>query len=88
MFHPKCEGFGRVSYTSLDSDFPGFNFSEDNFWEVTFGANYYMYGHSAKFTIDASILPNGAPVDISSIDAVGNNGDTEVLVRAQFQLLL
>jgi hypothetical protein len=88
MINDRCEVFARYSYTALDSDTPGFSLSEDNFHELTAGANYYMHGHAAKFTIDASILCNGSPADISAADYTANDGDTEVVVRAQFQLLL
>jgi hypothetical protein len=88
MVNEKCEVFARYSLTNLDSDVPGFSLKTDKFNELTFGANYYMHGHSAKFTIDASILPDGSPANISSADYLANDGDTEIVVRAQFQLLI
>jgi hypothetical protein len=95
MLNKSWEVFGRLDVTLFDDDvtFAGGG-SEDTFYELTLGANYYMgpngsYGHRAKFTIDLSILPNGAP---SALDSLGildaNDGGTEVVLRTQFQLMI
>jgi len=88
MLQPKWEVFGRYSYTNLDSDVPGLSGSADSFNELTFGANYFMHGHAAKFTVDIGFLPDGSPANIPSVDYLANTGDLEVVVRAQFQLLI
>jgi len=88
MVNQKVEVFGRYSFTSLDSDAPGFSGNTDSFNELTFGANYYMHGHSAKASLDIGFLPDGAPGNIPSADYLANDGDLEIVVRAQFQLLL
>jgi len=88
LLGPKWEAFGRYSFTSLDSDAPGLSGQTNSFNELTFGANYYMHGHAAKFTVDVGFLPDGAPGNISSTDYIATDGDLEIVVRAQFQLLI
>ena len=39
-------------------------------------------------TVDVSYLPNGAPTNLSNQDFLANPGVNEVVVRAQFQLVL
>jgi hypothetical protein len=86
MLNNRWEVFGRYSFTELDSDEVAAG-QENNFNEITIGLNYYLHGQSAKFTIDASWLPNGCPSDIASVDYLASTDD-EFVVRAQFQLLL
>ena len=69
--------------------------AEDNFSEITFGVNYYMQKHAAKFTADFCYLPDGAPptsVIGNSLTGIGyqgtGDGDDEFAFRVQFQLLL
>ena len=52
------------------------------------GANYYLHGHGAKFTLDFLYLPNGSPISDDGAGILTNNGNAEYVVRAQFQLLL
>ena len=52
------------------------------------GVNYFLYGHNAKLTGDATYLPNGLPVNDDSSGALLNNHHNEILARVQFQLLL
>ena len=65
---------------------------------VTFGANWYIHGHAAKFTLDAQWFLD-APATVGGFDKAplaANTGtgflgsgieDNEFVIRAQFQLL-
>jgi hypothetical protein len=95
-FSGNWEVFGRYDGTWLDDAavFAANGHTQDNFHEITVGVNYYMGNngdamHRAKFTVDLSYLPNGAPRDETGIDVLGNNGfEAEWMLRAQFQLVL
>ena len=79
MVGEKTEVFGRAGYIDFDDD--------DEIWEFTLGANYYLHGHNAKFTADVTYLPEGAPGDSGS--GIINSGDeAQVVGRLQFQLVL
>jgi hypothetical protein len=82
----RWEVFGRYDYLDLDSASvsPG---AERNIHELTGGVNYYFRGHAAKFTLDATYLPNGAPANQTGLGILATSKD-EVVLRAQFQLLL
>ncbi len=84
------EAFGRYEMLIPDSDQVG----DDIFNTITFGANYYIHGHAAKFTTDVVLFLD----DVSSTDIVTgtrtgvaflDNGaeSGEYTVRFQFQLL-
>jgi hypothetical protein len=84
MLNEDWEVFGRGGYAKFDDEFLG----EDTWCEITAGVNWYVGGgHNAKVTIDATVLPNGAPADFGSLGILDSD-DTEVIVRGQFQLLL
>jgi hypothetical protein len=86
MLNDRWEIFGRYSLVSLDSGTAG---NDDNFHELTAGANYYIKGHSAKFTFDLTYLPNGTPSNQSQIGALDPDADEDQFIfRGQFQLLL
>ncbi len=80
----KIEPFVRYGYTSFDTLAVGV---EDTVHEITVGANYYFYGHNAKFTMDLTYLPNGAPVGDGGADILASD-DNQVVLRGQFQLAL
>jgi hypothetical protein len=85
----QVEVFGRYDVVKLDSDAVT---GEDTFHEITGGVNYYLgkdgqYLHRAKFSLDVTYLPNGAPSDQTQAGILAADGD-EIVVRAQFQLLL
>ena len=73
--------------------------NNDDFNTLTFGANYYMHGHAAKFTVDLQyFLDDSADNDIvsanndivsanSGIGLLTDSDDGEIGIRAQFQLL-
>jgi hypothetical protein len=83
----RFEPFIRWDYTHLDGRAqPGI--IQDNIDEISIGANYYLYGQTAKITIDGSWLPNGSPTDVNDLDILQNNSHNEFLLRAQFQLAI
>jgi hypothetical protein len=83
----KLEPFVQYQYINFDAATlaPG---TENTVHDVTVGINYYLHGQAAKFTMDVSYLPNGTPVSDDSSGVLSNNGKNELLLRAQFQLLL
>ncbi|MBC8107818.1 MAG: hypothetical protein H7Z14_14615 [Anaerolineae bacterium] len=89
MLNSDWEIFGRYDMTSLDSDIAvgSTGQTQDNFQEVTIGLNHYFKGQNAKWTLDVSWLPNGAPTGASNLGIL-NSDDTEFVVRTQFQLML
>ena len=86
----RWEVFGRYDHlllddARLDPEAGG----EDTFGELTVGLNYYLKGHAAKFTIDGTWLPSGAPTNIEGIGILDPDGDDDqFLLRTQFQLLI
>jgi hypothetical protein len=54
---------------------------------ITAGANYYLAGFGAKFSLDLSYLPNGSPVADDGFGILTNNGHNELVGRAQFQVV-
>jgi len=95
LLNPGWEVFGRLDMTIFDNDVvfsPGN--SEDTFYEITVGVNHYLgpdgsWMHRAKFTVDLSFLPNGAPQSLTGIDVLdSNNGGNEIVLRSQFQLAI
>lgn len=86
MLSDQVELFARYDFTDLDTPTAS---GENQFHEITAGVNYYFRGHAAKFTADVSWLPNGAPVGSQDADILApTGGDDEIVIRAQFQLLL
>ncbi|MGB7160599.1 MAG: porin [Tepidisphaeraceae bacterium] len=82
----KWEVFGRWDITFLDDDALAAG-DEDTINEFTLGMNYYLNGHNAKFTIDASYLPDGSPNNESGIGVLATDEESFIF-RGQFQLLL
>ncbi|MFT3785910.1 MAG: porin [Tepidisphaeraceae bacterium] len=80
----KWELFGRGSLAHIDSTFT----DENDFYEITVGANYYFQNHNAKATIDVGYLPNGAPIgsNVTALDYVAAEGTGQLAIRGQFQL--
>ena len=84
----KWEVFGEYTYIQFDKD-EFASGAETSTHEFTGGVNYYMHSHAAKFTLDASWLPNGTPVADDGAGILAQpNGENEIVFRAQFQLLL
>jgi hypothetical protein len=86
MVGKKTEVFGRYEFMELDGDLllPG---AEDFFHAFTVGANYFMNGHRARFTIDGGWLPNGSVVGSSGVGVV-QGFDDQFFLRFQAQLVL
>lgn len=85
------ELFGRYDIVQLDDDFVAAG-KEDQLHEITAGVNYYFghdgsYLHRAKFSLDVTYLPNGAPSDQTQ-SAILANSEDEIVVRAQLQFIL
>jgi len=85
---PTVEAFARYDALLPDGDRPG----DDPFQTVTLGANWFIHGHAAKFSIDALWMPDAFDdSDIARIDTgagVLDSGDgDEFVLRTQFQLL-
>ncbi|MBC8108730.1 MAG: hypothetical protein H7Z14_19255 [Anaerolineae bacterium] len=87
LFENNWEPFVRYDLLNLDQD--GLAAGSENIVHTfTAGVNYYMQGHDSKFTLDFMYLPNGTPVSDEGADILTNNGNTEFVFRAQYQLLL
>lgn len=88
LFSQRWEAFARGDATFLDYDVAAAG-GENTFPELTAGVNYYLRGHKAKFTVDVTYLPSGAPAAYTGIGISGtSDGQSEVVLRGQFQLLL
>ena len=88
LFKPQWEGFVRYDFIKLEDEVTfASGGSEDLFHEFTVGVNYYLKSHYAKFTLDASYLPNGAPSDQIGLGELGGD-DAQFTLRGQFQLVL
>ncbi len=88
------EPFARYDITLFDRDRVRLDgASDDLFQELTVGVAYYFgpdgsYLHRAKFTLDLSYLPEGAPPRNLTGLGIQADGDDEWLLRAQFQLII
>ncbi|HYE17586.1 MAG TPA: porin, partial [Tepidisphaeraceae bacterium] len=89
LFAPQWEAFARYDVTLLDHPPDG---GGDTFNELTVGVNHYFgpggrFGHRAKFTLDLTYLPDGAPSDATGLGILASEGD-QFVIRGQFQLVL
>ncbi|HEY2585012.1 MAG TPA: hypothetical protein VGI81_04515, partial [Tepidisphaeraceae bacterium] len=83
---PHWEPYGRYEYVHFDSrEFPAG--TQTNVQIVTAGVNYYLYGQAAKLSLDLNYLPNGSPVTDDGFGILANNGHTELVARAQLQVV-
>jgi hypothetical protein len=86
-FGKHWEPFAQYEFLNFDNHtFPA-NVT-NNINVIRAGFSYYVYGHNAKFTVDATYLPNGAPIADDGNGILLNNNHTEIVGRVQFQLLL
>jgi hypothetical protein len=94
MLNSSWELFGRWDMLVFDDELAFVTNTEDTFHEITVGVNYFLgpngsYGHKAKWTLDLTFLPNGAPLAIDGIGILdANDAETEIIVRSQFQLVI
>lgn len=82
----QVEVFARYDVTLLDKDFVT---GEDTLHEMTVGLNYFLTpkaGHKAKFSIDATYLPNGGPSETGI--GILSSEDAQFIIRGQFQLVI
>jgi hypothetical protein len=86
MLSAKWEVFGRWDITFLDDELLTAT-DEDTINEFTVGFNRYLNGHNAKFTVDATYLPEGSPSNEAGIGVLSTDDDSFIF-RGQFQLLL
>ena len=56
--------------------------------DFTLGFNYYFHGHRAKVTAGATYLPNGSPVSNTLGDLLTSHKGEEIIIQAQFQLII
>ncbi len=83
------ELFGRYSVIFPDDDIN----DDDTFSVVTFGTNYYMHGHAAKFTADVEWYIDSTEANAlgqpnnPGVGALGDDDENEIVLRLQFQLL-
>lgn len=81
------ELFGRWDMVFGDDDV----FANDEYTEITLGANYYIHKHAAKFTVDlvwALDESAGAPANTSTGRGMLPSGEEDQFaIRAQFQLV-
>ena len=88
LINPKVEVFGRYSYINFENEIN----DQDNFHEITAGANYYFgpdgaWDYNVKFTVDLNYLPNGSPGNQTGVGYLAGD-ESQVVLRAQFQLVL
>jgi outer membrane murein-binding lipoprotein Lpp len=95
LLNPAWEIFGRYDLIMFDLDRTFADGStEDMFHEITVGVCHYFgdngsAGHRLKLTTDLNFLPNGAPGGFKGLGYLGDSqGDSEIVLRTQFQLLL
>lgn len=82
------EPFARYDVVFSDE---GRGLSNDNFNFLTAGLNYYVIGHSAKFTTDVvwsmdETSDFGSLGNFSNTGLLGSDGEKELAFRAQFQV--
>ena len=69
------------------------NSSDSDFHTLTFGVNYYMYGHASRFTADVLWFIEGVGSNAiaanrdTGIGYLTDNDDNEVTIRFQWQLM-
>jgi len=82
------ELFGRYDFTHVENALAtAGGGTENEFHEITAGMNYYFYGHNAKFTLDVTYLPSGAPAGVDQLGILSSD-DNQFVARGQFQLML
>jgi hypothetical protein len=84
----RFEPFARYEYIHVDrSEIPASS-HYSVIHDITVGFNYYILSHRAKFSAAASYLPNASPVANTLGDLLVAPHGSEVIVQAQFQLIL
>jgi uncharacterized coiled-coil protein SlyX len=85
-FTEKLEAYARVEYGHVDSDF-----SFDDLWLLTIGANYYIDGQDLKLSADIGFgfdeVNSAWDSDLAGWRVDGSGADPQVVFRTQFQLM-
>lgn len=84
----RIEPFARYEYLHFDGFELPTTAAHTVINDFTVGMNWYLEGHRAKFTAGASWLPNGSPITNVMSDLFANHGGNEVIIQAQFQLII
>lgn len=87
---PETDWEPFVRYAGLFVDDDRTAGGDDTFSSLTIGANYYLYGHAAKFTADVVWYIDETDPLVTSRTAQGQLGDDdegEITIRVQWQLL-
>jgi hypothetical protein len=88
LVNPHLEPFARYEYIHVDrSEIPATSHSAV-IHDITVGFNYYLLSHRAKFSAAASYLPNASPIANTLGDLLVAPRGNEVIIQAQFQLIL
>jgi hypothetical protein len=85
MMLPNTSWEPFVRYESIDFDTPGVDDAD----LLTIGANYYLNGHNAKFTVDMVMAMDPLPIAQNGLGLQADNAgdDDQIVMRAQFQVL-
>jgi hypothetical protein len=86
-FGRRWEPFVQYEYINFDHNTVAAGV-KDEIHAIRGGFSYYIFGHNAKITVDATYLPNGSPVSDDGNGVLQNNNHNEIVGRAQFQLLI
>lgn len=87
------EPFIRYDGISPDDEDRGTNSDSDFFNVLTFGVNYYMYGHASRFTADVLWFIDGVGDNTlagnrdTGIGYLTDDDENEVTIRLQWQLM-
>ena len=92
LIQNQWEPFLRYSYVGYDTDVVAAG-GKNDFHEITAGVAYYFgehgsAGHHCEMTVDLNWLPSGSPTKLTGLGYVGDSGNDEIVLRAQFQLAL
>ena len=83
---PHWEPYARYEYIKFDGrEFAAH--TKTTVHVVTAGLNYYLFGTSAKVSLDVSYLPNGSPVADDGFGILTDSGHNEVIGRGQIQVV-
>ena len=81
------EPYARYEYVHFDRrEFAAH--TQTNVQVIAAGVNYYLYGTSAKVSVDVSYLPSGSPVNDDGSGTLLDNGHGEIVGRVQLQIVL
>lgn len=93
MFIPDTDWEPFLRYDGIFADEDERDTDQGNFNTLTFGANYYMYGHASKFTFDVVWFIDDAATNVlggdpnPGIGYLTDDNENELTFRLQWQLL-